>query len=235
MAQAHQGQTDSSANPERETRILDAAAQLISHYGYDKTTVSDIARAAGVSKGAIYLHFDSKDALFEALLLRELQSYQERWLERIEADPKGGTFAGMYKQTLYTMKDNTFMMALFTQDRRVLGNYLRKSDNIFANRGATRTDFVQMMQDAGALRTDLSANVIAHIMNMLAFGLVGMTDVNLPDAEPPLDDLIEGIGWLLDAALTPDDPAAQEAGKQVLRQLAATMRDYLQQPRTDQP
>ena len=40
-----------SDNKEREQRILDAAAELFVHYGYDKTTVSDIARQAGVSKG----------------------------------------------------------------------------------------------------------------------------------------------------------------------------------------
>ena len=78
-----------SNNPEREQRILDAAADLFVHYGYDKTTVSDIARAAGVSKGAIYLHFESKDTLFEALLMREIMAYQSHWLTLIEADPKG--------------------------------------------------------------------------------------------------------------------------------------------------
>ena len=59
------------AQYEREQRILDAASRLIAHYGYDKTTVSDVAREAGVSKGAIYLHWKSKTALFEALLFRE--------------------------------------------------------------------------------------------------------------------------------------------------------------------
>ena len=61
-----------SGQHEREQRILDAAANLIAHYGYDKTTVDEIAREAGVSKGAIYLHFKSKEDLFEALLLREI-------------------------------------------------------------------------------------------------------------------------------------------------------------------
>ncbi|MEM7028378.1 MAG: helix-turn-helix domain-containing protein, partial [Chloroflexota bacterium] len=40
-----------SDNKEREERILDAASNLFVHYGYDKTTVDDIAREAGVSKG----------------------------------------------------------------------------------------------------------------------------------------------------------------------------------------
>lgn len=84
-----------SDNVEREQRILKAAVDLFIHYGYDKTTVSDIARAAGVSKGAIYLHFKSKDDLFEGLLIREMTTHAEKWLELIEADPKGGTIGGM--------------------------------------------------------------------------------------------------------------------------------------------
>ena len=64
-----------SNNAEREERILDAAAELFIHFGYDKTTVSDIASEAGISKAAIYLHFKSKDDLLEALILRETEAY----------------------------------------------------------------------------------------------------------------------------------------------------------------
>lgn len=106
-------------NPERAERILDAAAQLIIHYGYDKTSVSDIATAAGISKGAIYLHFASKDELFEALLYREVQSYAEHWFARIEADPQGGTIGGIYKAVLYALNQNSFMSAIVKQDPRL--------------------------------------------------------------------------------------------------------------------
>jgi len=82
-------------NPERAHKILNAAVRLISHYGYDKTTVSDIAKEAGVSKGAIYLHWKSKEDLFEDLLKREMSNYVNRWLELMEQDPEGGTFSGM--------------------------------------------------------------------------------------------------------------------------------------------
>ena len=120
-----------SENEERRQRILDVAADLIVHYGYDKTTVSDIAREAGISKGAIYLHFDSKEALFEELIIRELQVYTEIWLDRLEADEAGGTMAGLYKNSLYAMNSRPFMMALFRRDERILGNYLRKPGNLF--------------------------------------------------------------------------------------------------------
>ena len=60
-----------SRQAQRAERILEAASDLFAHYGYDKTTMEDIARAAGVSKGAIYLHFRGKEDLFDALIARE--------------------------------------------------------------------------------------------------------------------------------------------------------------------
>jgi AcrR family transcriptional regulator len=42
-------------------RILDAAEELLGRYGYRKMTIDDLASAAGLSKGAVYLHFESKE------------------------------------------------------------------------------------------------------------------------------------------------------------------------------
>lgn len=214
-----------SDNQEREQRILTAAADLFVHYGYDKTTVSDIARTAGVSKGAIYLHFESKDALLEALIIRETMAYAEKWLELIEADPKGGTIGGMYKNSLYALSSSDFMAAMFKQDGRVLGTYLRKPDHLFrATRDkqepSDRLRFVQMMQAAGAMRQDIDARVVAHVMDMLAYGLVGLDDVLPREKMPPIEDVIEGIAGIMDRALTPPDGGDSEAGKAILRQIA---------------
>jgi TetR/AcrR family transcriptional regulator, transcriptional repressor for nem operon len=45
------------------TKLLDAAVAAIRHRGYSDTSVDDICRAAGVSKGAFFHHFRSKDEL----------------------------------------------------------------------------------------------------------------------------------------------------------------------------
>lgn len=49
-------------------RILDAALTLMVSRGFTATTVDDIAKQAGLTKGAIYFHFKSKTAILTALL-----------------------------------------------------------------------------------------------------------------------------------------------------------------------
>ncbi|WP_188529892.1 TetR/AcrR family transcriptional regulator [Sinisalibacter lacisalsi] len=54
----------------RPDELLDAALALFVERGYAHTSVAQIARAAGVSKGAVYLYFPSKQALLEGLVKR---------------------------------------------------------------------------------------------------------------------------------------------------------------------
>ena len=53
-----------------EIAILDAAVHLFSEHGYDGVSMRRIAQAAGVSKANIYHHFDSKQALYFAIMRR---------------------------------------------------------------------------------------------------------------------------------------------------------------------
>lgn len=54
----------------RPDEVLDAALHLFVEQGYAHTTVEQIARRAGLSKGAVYLYFPSKKALLEGLVRR---------------------------------------------------------------------------------------------------------------------------------------------------------------------
>ncbi|OLD80902.1 MAG: hypothetical protein AUG54_04740 [Ktedonobacter sp. 13_1_20CM_4_53_7] len=57
-----QGQIEErSKREQRANRILDAAAELMLRWGYNKTTIDDIARYAGVAKGTIYLHWKNHE------------------------------------------------------------------------------------------------------------------------------------------------------------------------------
>ncbi|SHI14893.1 TetR/AcrR family transcriptional regulator [Ferrimonas marina] len=60
---------------QRREEFLDAAEQLFMQQGYDSTSVNDLLKAVGLSKGAFYHHFDSKQAVLEALTDRMLTSF----------------------------------------------------------------------------------------------------------------------------------------------------------------
>jgi AcrR family transcriptional regulator len=53
---------------ERQKQILEAAITEFARHGFHQTRMEDIARQSGLSKGAIYLYYQSKDAIIAALL-----------------------------------------------------------------------------------------------------------------------------------------------------------------------
>jgi TetR/AcrR family transcriptional regulator, acrAB operon repressor len=68
--------------------ILDAAEKLFVEQGVSRTTLQHIASAAGVTRGAIYWHFDDKGALFNAMMERAILPLEAemRVLDQDESD-----------------------------------------------------------------------------------------------------------------------------------------------------
>jgi AcrR family transcriptional regulator len=64
----------------RPQELLDAALEVFAERGYRNTRIDDVAEAAGVTKGAIYHYFDTK----EDLLLRAIESYHDRTFGEID-------------------------------------------------------------------------------------------------------------------------------------------------------
>ncbi|HTP29171.1 MAG TPA: helix-turn-helix domain-containing protein [Anaeromyxobacteraceae bacterium] len=73
-------------NHQARDALLDASRTEFARAGLDRTRVEDIARRAGVSKGAFYLHFDSKEHAFREILQRFLGALEEELRRRREAD-----------------------------------------------------------------------------------------------------------------------------------------------------
>lgn len=58
-------------------QIVEAATEHFGHFGYEKTTVSDLAKAIGFSKAYIYKFFDSKQAIGEVICVNRLAMIME--------------------------------------------------------------------------------------------------------------------------------------------------------------
>ena len=67
-------------------KIRETALELFGTYGYHSTSISKIAKAAGVSKGLMYNYFDSKQDLLHAILLDDMEANERWWTEILESD-----------------------------------------------------------------------------------------------------------------------------------------------------
>ena len=116
--------------------------------------MSDIADEAGVSRGTVYLYFKGKEELFEALVYHEWMQYAQTCLRYIESDPRGGTIGGVYRATLCAVNSRPLIASMMRRDRRIIGSYLRKPDNLFAwiQTGSIGVDFIKALQVAGTVR-----------------------------------------------------------------------------------
>lgn len=205
-----------SSSPERRERLFDAAAKLFVRWGFDKTSVEDIAREAGVSKGAVYLEFPTKDALFKALLYRESLQYSDEWLRRFQADAREWSFAVMFEHSIAAIHGNPFMKALVTRDAAFFGTYLQRDRELFEMRVSIGVELFGRLQAAGAMRGDIPAPVLAFITGAMSFGLM-VGNEHLPaGAQVSFEEGVGALGLLLDRGLAPEHRGNPEAARAIL-------------------
>jgi AcrR family transcriptional regulator len=71
----------------KRRQILDGARRVFLAEGFDGASMGEVARAAGVSKGTLYVYFDSKEKLFEALTIEEKKTLAEVLFQLDGEDP----------------------------------------------------------------------------------------------------------------------------------------------------
>lgn len=77
----------------RRSEILAAATKVFGNKGFDATLMDEIARAAGLAKGTLYLYFKSKDEIYQAVVRQSLAELDELTRQHVDAVPD---FAGKY-------------------------------------------------------------------------------------------------------------------------------------------
>ena len=91
---------DEQGGMDTRRRILEAAEECFARYGYDSTGVAEICKAAAVSKGALYHHFASKQAIFVEMFETWMGGFTEQ-MQRIpeQADSVPDALLRMVKMT----------------------------------------------------------------------------------------------------------------------------------------
>lgn len=100
--------------PDTRTRILEAAERLFRHYGYDKTTVADLARELGMSSANVYRFFGSKSEIVEAIAVR---MFEERHLVNRSIVEGEGTPSE--RLTRFFVENHRLSVETWTEERKV--------------------------------------------------------------------------------------------------------------------
>jgi len=209
----------------RAQRILDAASTLILHDGYDKTAIEDIARKAGVGKGTLYLHWNSREALFAALLLREKVAMAEDIKQRIAGDPAGASLHGLLKHAALALLQRPLLKAFLLRDTQVFGKVVQReqSSALSTEVLAGFTAYLETLRQQELARTDLSLHATVTLFSFIFVGFF-LAVPFLPDAFKPSDEeLAELIAETGHRTLEPRDPLPESS----LQTASHTLTQYL--------
>jgi AcrR family transcriptional regulator len=156
----------------RREHILDAAERCFAHAGFHNTSMQDICRDAGVSPGALYVYFKSKEDLIAGLAERDRQEFQARFAQLAEAPDFFEALRGLGES--YFVEDPAerhricIEVALESTRNEKVGEIHRSVDAL------VRASFEQLferMQREGRIAPDLDTATCARVFMIIGDGM----------------------------------------------------------------
>jgi AcrR family transcriptional regulator len=221
-----EGDGGDTKRQERAERILDATAELMLRWGYRKTTIDDIAKQAGVAKGTIYLHWKSREDLFEAVIIREGLRVAKMYAQNIANDPQGATLTSLTRHSVIAVLENPLLSAILRQDTEILGA-LRDSASgnaISQTRIAAGKAYFELLRSHDMIRIDKELEMqiktySATVTGFLTFNQFAPENFQFSQAEM-LEALEETIHRTFDPDSLPDSSVVGEVTRTFLHMLA---------------
>jgi len=153
------------------SKIIQTALDIFSKNGYRGTTMDDIAKELGVSKGALYSYFKSKDDILKEIFQSNHQILREIFCKSLDGQDYMQTMEKAYK--LITQKYHEFIHASFeifalaSHDkdiRKIMREDHEKDIQVMH-------EFVQNLMEKGNIRTDIDPRTMAQLLDALFTGI----------------------------------------------------------------
>ena len=186
-----------------EQRLLAAALHVFAEHGYERATIDAIVREAGFSKGAFYVHFESKEDLFWAMLEERLTRQQDAFRqELVPGIPLADNVRIVINGIFGLHTEDRLWSTLFMEFAAHAARNEKVRQKIAAMYSSWRTFAVEALErarEAGNVRRDLDIEfavsvVIAVIEGMILQARLAPESGLLDKAIDPLSQLI--AEWL---------------------------------------
>ena len=192
--------------PDPDAVFLDAARDSILAVGFRRSTLTDIAKRAGVSRMTIYRRWDDMQTLLADLLVREWDTaLRDALFATASSDPTPAAIARGVTETVRLLREDELFARIVDVDPELLLPYLLR------RRGRNQDRVVEVLagairagQDQGLLREG-EALTIARAVVLAAQGYVlSLTTMTDPDATPPIteDALLRELTHLIEGHLS---------------------------------
>jgi TetR/AcrR family fatty acid metabolism transcriptional regulator len=159
----------------RRESILRAAATLFAERGFAKTPVEEIAVAAGVSKGLVYVHFESKNALLVAVIDRAVADWTRATLKGSAkaSSAMGVIVEGLRASVAYASHD-PILRGILGQDLGavVIPVRARQRSKLIEGYLASTRKILKAAVERGEVRGDADLDHAAEVIWMIHDGLV---------------------------------------------------------------
>jgi AcrR family transcriptional regulator len=214
------------ARQTRAAQILAAAAELLLRHGYGRITMEDVARQAGVGTGTLYLHWKTKETLFETVLLHELVALWGELARWLDEDPANALLHRFLGHLLRLVKQRPLAQALFTRDSSLLGKLAQRSVVLQAQPLASAGQLIAALRELGLMRDDIAPDVQAYCFSATWAGFSLIDPLLAGDDRVDLDTQVAALSHVVRASFEPASPP----GDEVLRaHVAPALQAFLSQ------
>lgn len=161
----------------RAEQILVAAADLIARFGYKRVTMDDIATQADIGRSSIYQYWNTREALYTAVIEQEFLAVIDEILAAIRRDPKEALLHRVVRTEFLAVMRSPILRAIFTADTSMLGK-LSKGGIDKALEAHRNIIFRELLAQHGLLRDDITSAELDHALTatVIGFFLVGSFD-----------------------------------------------------------
>lgn len=180
-------------------RLLEIAVRRFAAEGYRRTSVSDVAREAGLTPASVYAYFAGKEALFKAAVDADAGALIDEAGPTVSTGNARVQFASRVAELLARIDDHPLARRVLAgQEPEVVGRLLDLPSLQVLT--ATFAEQLATGQETGDVRRDIDPAVVATGMEAIVLCLLmGVVQAGVD----PGSDMAAGVAEVLDAALRP--------------------------------